>query len=172
MRDYDEVARNLPVFCVSARAYQKLAGRLKKDAVQVDGFLSQDDTEIPQLQEYTKKLTESVRLNTSRDLLNQLNQLLNSMKLWAFHGTRSAMSNKTQEIDELFLHSLLTSLEKVGIDFLSIFAISYINILFQDLQKALNNFLSSLRNILSKQLYSTLDRLIPAASESAVAIAK
>ncbi|KAI6827790.1 hypothetical protein KC340_g9470 [Hortaea werneckii] len=31
LRDYDEVARNLPVFCVSSRAYQKLSGRLKKD---------------------------------------------------------------------------------------------------------------------------------------------
>lgn len=30
-RDYDEVARSLPVFCVSSRGYQKLQGRLRKD---------------------------------------------------------------------------------------------------------------------------------------------
>ncbi|ROW06521.1 hypothetical protein VMCG_04292 [Cytospora schulzeri] len=33
VRDYDEVARSLPVFTVSGRAYQKLSGRLRKDAV-------------------------------------------------------------------------------------------------------------------------------------------
>jgi hypothetical protein len=31
IRDYDEVANSLPVFCVSSRGYQKLKGRLKKD---------------------------------------------------------------------------------------------------------------------------------------------
>ena len=36
-RDYDEVARSLPVFCVSSRAYQKLSGCLKKDP-NVPGF--------------------------------------------------------------------------------------------------------------------------------------
>ena len=29
IRDYDEVARTLPVFCVSSKAYQKLSGRMK-----------------------------------------------------------------------------------------------------------------------------------------------
>jgi hypothetical protein len=33
--DYEEIARNLPVFCVSSRAYQKIRGRLEKDDFQV-----------------------------------------------------------------------------------------------------------------------------------------
>ncbi|KAK2607165.1 hypothetical protein N8I77_005867 [Diaporthe amygdali] len=151
-QNYDEIVRSLPVFCVSARAYQKLAGRLQHDAVQIDGFLSQDDTEIPQLQEHAKKLTESVRLNTSQSFLNELNQLLNSMKLWAFDGTRLAVSNKYQEIDELFLRTRLVSLQK-------------------DLHKAVKDFQSSLRHTLRERLYSTFDRLIPAASDNAVATA-
>lgn len=31
-QDYDEVARSLPVFCVSARVAQKLSGRLIKES--------------------------------------------------------------------------------------------------------------------------------------------
>lgn len=40
LRDYDAVARSLPVFCVSSRAYQKLSGRMVKvsfgDSVRID----------------------------------------------------------------------------------------------------------------------------------------
>ncbi|KAI7365368.1 hypothetical protein KC328_g18655, partial [Hortaea werneckii] len=58
LRDYDEVARNLLVFCVSSRAYQKLSGRLKKDK-DVPGFEDVQQTEMPQLQAHCKKLTEN-----------------------------------------------------------------------------------------------------------------
>ena len=37
LRDYTEVARSLPVFCVSSRAYQKIRGRLQRDN-NVGGF--------------------------------------------------------------------------------------------------------------------------------------
>jgi ribosome biogenesis GTPase A len=46
IRDYDEVARSLPVFCVSSRAYQKLLGRLQRDN-DVPGFTTTEETEIP-----------------------------------------------------------------------------------------------------------------------------
>ena len=49
VRDYDEVAKSLPVFCVSSRGYQKLQGRLRKDPP-VPGFTSIEETEIPALQ--------------------------------------------------------------------------------------------------------------------------
>ena len=45
LRDYDEVARSLRVFCVSSRAYQKLSGRLQKD-FDVPGFQSSEETEV------------------------------------------------------------------------------------------------------------------------------
>ena len=57
-RDYDEVARGLPVFCVSSRGYQKLQGRLRKDP-HVPGFTTIEETEIPQLQARCEKLTET-----------------------------------------------------------------------------------------------------------------
>lgn len=49
VRDYDRVARELPVFCVSSRAYQYLKGRLRKDG-SVRGFQDVSETEIPMLQ--------------------------------------------------------------------------------------------------------------------------
>ncbi|KAI7516520.1 hypothetical protein KC331_g22048, partial [Hortaea werneckii] len=69
LRDYDEVARNLPVFCVSSRAYQKLSGRLKKDK-DVPGFDDVQQTEMPQLQAHCKKLTENGRQASCRRFLN------------------------------------------------------------------------------------------------------
>ncbi|KAF7903268.1 uncharacterized protein EAF01_006317 [Botrytis porri] len=45
IRDYDAVARSLPVFCVSSRAYQQLNGRLKKDA-KIPGFRNVQETEL------------------------------------------------------------------------------------------------------------------------------
>lgn len=61
LRDYDEVAKSLPVFCVSSRAYQKMCGRLAKDDP-VPGFVTPEETEIPQLQAHCKKLTEAGRI--------------------------------------------------------------------------------------------------------------
>lgn len=45
LRDYEEVARSLPVFCVSSRAYQKLSGRLQREAP-VPGFSAPEETEV------------------------------------------------------------------------------------------------------------------------------
>lgn len=47
LRDYDEVAKQLPVYCVSSRGYQKLCGRLKKDG-DPPVFQDKDQTGIPQ----------------------------------------------------------------------------------------------------------------------------
>lgn len=45
LRDYDKVAKSLPVFCVSSRAYQKLSGRFQRDN-DVSGFKSIDETQV------------------------------------------------------------------------------------------------------------------------------
>jgi hypothetical protein len=82
IRDYEEVARSLPVFCVSSRGYQKLMGRLKKDAV-VPGFKDIAETEIPSLQAHCKKMTEAGRQVACKRFLNSLGQLLNSLRLWS-----------------------------------------------------------------------------------------
>jgi hypothetical protein len=82
VRDYDEVARSLPVFCVSSRAYQKLKGRLQRDKA-VPGFENIDETEIPKLQAHCRKLTEAGREAACKRFLTHLTQLLNSLLLWS-----------------------------------------------------------------------------------------
>ncbi|OTA63095.1 hypothetical protein K449DRAFT_349574 [Hypoxylon sp. EC38] len=113
LRDYDEVARSLPVFCVSSRAYQKLSGRLRKDDFQSQGFMSPEDTEIPQLQQHAKKLTEAGRASSCRKFLNDLTQLTNSMKLWtSSDGTQSTLTDVERRREEMHLRKLLNDLEK------------------------------------------------------------
>lgn len=81
-RDYEQVARGLPVFCVSSRAYQKMCGRLEKDDA-VPGFDTPEDTEVPQLQAHCKRLTEAGRVQTCRNFLLSVCQLLTAITLWA-----------------------------------------------------------------------------------------
>ncbi|KAI0164025.1 hypothetical protein GGR57DRAFT_452090 [Xylariaceae sp. FL1272] len=113
IRDYDAVARSLPVFCVSARAYQKLCGRLAKDNFQSQGFPGVADTEIPKLQQHAKKLTEASRAHSCRHFLNTLSQLINSMKLWSSTGaTNSYLTGDEKDGEEKHLKTALANLEK------------------------------------------------------------
>ncbi|OKL63903.1 hypothetical protein UA08_00258 [Talaromyces atroroseus] len=80
VRDYDEVAKALPVFCVSSRAYQKLQGRFQKEA-HVPGFQTIEETEIPQLQAHCKRLTEASRKRNCQRFLNGVDQFFNSLRL-------------------------------------------------------------------------------------------
>ena len=112
-RDYDKVAESLPVFCVSSRGYQKLCGRLEKDA-EVTGFTSKEQTEIPQLQAHCEKLTETGRSTACRTFLNRLSQLLNSMTLWASSdGSGANMTAEQRAKEARFLQKGLTELESV-----------------------------------------------------------
>lgn len=71
VRDYDEVAKSLPVFCVSSRGYQKLQGRLRKDPP-VPGFTTIEETEIPALQAHVRRYE---KLCPARALLTRLNSV-------------------------------------------------------------------------------------------------
>lgn len=95
VRDYDAVAKGLPVFCVSSRGYQKLQGRLRKDPP-VPGFTSVEETEIPALQKHCEKLTETGRSANCHSFINKLSQLLDSLTLWA---------SRLVEFGDLFAHS-------------------------------------------------------------------
>ncbi|KAL9037208.1 MAG: hypothetical protein Q9214_005802, partial [Letrouitia sp. 1 TL-2023] len=110
-RDYEEVARSLPVFCVSSRGYQKLQGRLRKDAP-VLGFKAIENTEIPQLQKHCMKLTEAGRSADCRRFVNNLSQLLNSLSLWASNdGTGANMTNEQKAREEKCMSQSIRKLE-------------------------------------------------------------
>lgn len=151
IRDYEDVARSLTVFCVSARAYQKMTGRLENDSVHIDGFASLGDTEIPQLQEHAKGLTESGRINTCQLFLNDLNQLLNSMRLWSKGETFTAVS-KDQKLNEKVLLACFTKLDAA-------------------LCQVIEDCHTEIQQDLEKNIYKKFDRLVPVASRNAVKIA-
>jgi len=115
LRDYDAVAKTLPVFCVSSRAFQKLSGRLQKDDFNNTGFKSIEDTEIPALQAHAKKLTEAGRAAGARRFLNSLIQLLNSMTMWATNdGTRSNLTDAEKRWEETRIRTRLNKTEQVS----------------------------------------------------------
>ncbi|KAI1383566.1 uncharacterized protein F4822DRAFT_421029 [Hypoxylon trugodes] len=142
IRDYDEVARNLHVFCVSSRAYQKLSGTLLKD-----------DTEIPQLQQHAKKITEVGRANACRKFLNGLTRLINSMKIWVgSDGSEATLSDVEKRIEEIHLRKLLEGLEK-------------------NLNAPVEEVIQLLKQALSEHIYHVFDSSIPLAVDAAVGTA-
>ncbi|KAF2128828.1 hypothetical protein P153DRAFT_423306 [Dothidotthia symphoricarpi CBS 119687] len=110
-RDYEEVGKSLPVFCVSSRAYQQMCGRLRKDD-SVPGFLTPEETEMPQLQAHCKKLTEAGRVQTCRTFLLNLCQLLTTFKLWASNdGSGANMSDDDKRKQVKYLDRKLKQLD-------------------------------------------------------------
>lgn len=153
VRDYDEVARSLPVFCVSSRAYQKLSGRLEKDDIRSHGFLSLEDTEIPQLQEHAKKLTEGGRRSHCRRFLNDLSQLVNSMSLWsADDGTGLNLTDGEKRREERHLKKLLDRLSEA-------------------LDSSLTQSTTLIKKSLEEHIFESVDRSISLAVEAAPATA-
>lgn len=76
----DEMARKLPVFCVSSRAYLKLTGKLTEDEA-VRGFETAWDTEIPYLQEHALNTADEFRSRLCRRFLNDFLQIIRSLVL-------------------------------------------------------------------------------------------
>ncbi|KAJ9292426.1 hypothetical protein DTO271G3_8781 [Paecilomyces variotii] len=92
-RDYEKLARNLPVFCVSSRGYQKVSGRLRRDSL-IPGFTNPADTEIPQLQKHCRLLADTARKSTCLNVLRAISQLLQSLNLWALQTESTEVSDK------------------------------------------------------------------------------
>ncbi|KAG9597087.1 hypothetical protein KCU86_g8346, partial [Aureobasidium melanogenum] len=112
LRDYETVAKDLPVYCVSSRAYQKLSGRLVKDNA-VRGFTDVEQTEIPALKSHCKRLTEKVQSIKSRRFLTLLSQLCTSLALWASNdGSGAKKTDQQRDAEQRFLARKLKDLEK------------------------------------------------------------
>ncbi len=80
-RDYNQIAASLPVFCVSSRAYQQMLGNAPDDAPSA-GFLSLEDTGIPQLQAYAKESCIGNRAMVCQRALHDINHTLQSLSRW------------------------------------------------------------------------------------------
>lgn len=111
LRDYDAVARSLPVYCVSSKAYQKICGRMKKDAMP-GGFKTKDETEIPKLQAHCKQLTEASRIAKCHGFFNKLHQLFNSLIVWSSQdGTGLKLTDAQHQAESNWLNKKLRTLE-------------------------------------------------------------
>ncbi|KAL8382357.1 hypothetical protein RB595_006242 [Gaeumannomyces hyphopodioides] len=101
VKDYEALGRALPVFCVSARAYQYLCGRLKKDKLKARGFADKKATDIPCLQDHVRTLSSAARASQCRHFLSELAQIINSMRIWTAPQQMGQDDSETQDIQDL-----------------------------------------------------------------------
>lgn len=93
LRDYEKLGKNLPVFCVSSRGYQKLSGRLRRDSL-IPGFMDPADTAIPQLQKHCRLLADAARESACLNSIRELSQLFQSLNLWSIRRESNDVSEK------------------------------------------------------------------------------
>lgn len=113
LRDYDQLGQDLPVFCISARTYHGLKGSNSGEKAGFQGLPAVELTEIPQLQQHVKRLTEAGRKDCARQFLMELKELLNSMNLWAAGAFEIGLAKEDQMNNERFVHQQLEQLRKV-----------------------------------------------------------
>ncbi|KAK0753134.1 Dynamin family-domain-containing protein [Schizothecium vesticola] len=102
-RDYEALAANLPMFCVSSKSYQKMSGRLEKDE-KVEGFPHIAHTGIPALQSHASKIIESTRVVACQRFLNELRRYLMSLMMQVVisqQPLKLADEMRQQELDVL-----------------------------------------------------------------------
>ncbi|KAK6209770.1 hypothetical protein QIS74_11354 [Colletotrichum tabaci] len=91
-RDYEDMSRQTPVFCTSSHVYQQMRGLLMTDNDLTPGFETEDDTEIPQLQDHAQRLTEELRVAKQKEVLSGICQILNSVAIWAQDASKSTVT--------------------------------------------------------------------------------
>ncbi|TKW51439.1 Nuclear GTPase SLIP-GC [Colletotrichum tanaceti] len=100
-RDYEDMSRQTPVFCTSSHVYQQMRGLLMTDNDLTPGFETEDDTEIPQLQDHAQKLTEELRVAKQREVLSGICQILNSIAIWAQDASKSTVTIDSETLTTL-----------------------------------------------------------------------
>ncbi|KAK4149799.1 hypothetical protein C8A00DRAFT_46657 [Chaetomidium leptoderma] len=116
-RDYRKVAEQLPVFCVSSKAYQKLSGRLENDE-RIAGFTRLEETEIPALQRQALGIVQETRAENCRRFLRDLSGFLTSLHLQVVQSDQplkladdlreKELQSLTKAMDELKQELMLT----------------------------------------------------------------
>ncbi|KAK3495154.1 Dynamin family-domain-containing protein [Neurospora hispaniola] len=111
-RDYTEVAARLPVFCVSSRAYLKMAGMLKKDEP-TTGFLSIGETQIPALQEHAMNIVAETQAAGCRQFLTDLSSFIISLIVQIIIAEKPLkLADDMKEKELAFLKEALAKLTK------------------------------------------------------------
>jgi hypothetical protein len=124
-----------------------MSGRLLRDSA-VPGFRSLEETEIPQLQQHCKHLTEGVRASNCRRFLTNLSQLLAGND-----GTGLAVSDTQKATETRFLNSKLHQLDK-------------------DLDKAVRDCLADMNDALAENIFENFGDVIEQAAAQALPTAQ
>lgn len=82
IRDIEEIRQRLNVFMVSSAAYRSIRGK-HEDEYYSRGFNELEDTQIPQLQDHCRGLTDEPRTKAYRRFLTDALQLIATLQLWA-----------------------------------------------------------------------------------------
>ena len=85
IRDYEKSVNSLPVFCISARGYEKLRGHFKMD-FRANCFTKVEETEIPALQRHCRELSTAACITSNNRFLAIFKRLKTSMSLWLSHA--------------------------------------------------------------------------------------
>ncbi|KAJ0318258.1 hypothetical protein COL5a_010716 [Colletotrichum fioriniae] len=110
--NYEQIGRELAVFCISSRGYQQLRGRMKKDA-RVLGFNSLDDTGVPGLRNHTLSLTADIQACYFKSHLNDIGRVLQGLDLFLAGDEASLKLSEAERKEECqFLKTALKNLHK------------------------------------------------------------
>lgn len=134
LRDYSEVENELPVFCVSARGYQKLCGRLQNES-KANQFTEKHQTEIPQLKKHCMNATVSQRRPSALQFLAALEQFLGSTSLWCTSRARTMVGEGELGAIHAFIEGRLGDLERVCASFLLHTNLTLYDSLWESLRK-------------------------------------
>ncbi|KAK0380584.1 hypothetical protein CLIM01_02051 [Colletotrichum limetticola] len=109
--DYEQIGRDLPVFCIGSRGYQQLRGRMKKDH-HVVGFTSLDDTGVPGLRDYTLEQAAAIQASHFRHHLSEICRLLGALDLFFAGDVANLKLSENEKKQET--QSLGVALTKLG----------------------------------------------------------
>ncbi|GJC86751.1 nuclear GTPase SLIP-GC [Colletotrichum liriopes] len=110
--DYEQIGKDLPVFCISSRGYQQLRNRMKKDH-RVVGFTSLSDTEVPGLRNHTLELAASIQASHFRYHLSEICRLLGALDLFVAGDIANLkLSDKDKKQETVNLEKALSKLGK------------------------------------------------------------
>lgn len=93
-RDYEQLAKDLQVFCVSALASHKLRGS-SEDAALARGFIEMEQTEVPQLLQHCINITEPKRKQAALVFLNDVISRL--LRVWLYGVTGDGIRSSSPE---------------------------------------------------------------------------
>lgn len=153
IRNYDQVAESLPVFCVSSIAYQTLSGRFRQDG-KTPGFQSLEETEIPQLQDHAIALTKSARTEVAKRYLVLAFQQFNSLSIWATSKTTQDQLGASEKVTEsAHLRTIIGNLRS-------------------DLDRLTDDFVHDCKQKFKKKLFSRFNTSASKAETQAIPIAE